>query len=365
MTYILGWKNYNSVFLVGDSVITIDHQNVEGNRKTFRNQTTFGEDHIYQQGKTVSEKWLKLYELENRIAIAISGEIKEAYEGIELLKKAIETQGEIDLKEEIKYAFWGKKVGVIIGFYENGKPILISCYCEKDFPFKEHPSNEVVHSGSISSEFRLQTEDFFSQIETNEWSDDQLLTSIIAVAQSFCFQKSIISQGVGGFFSGIRINEEGVCWQKDLAFIPFAHNGKELKKNQLSEIFGQAKMIVTQVRDSILFSGSSFIEDPKKATRPFSNFQPDEVISNETWYNERLAWAEKWGREIDQNWEERKADYYIFYNTEKPIVAMVYSRKSMPFEISKNSLKLKAEMLEQFQLLFKPNDNDLTIYTSF
>lgn len=167
MTYILGWKNYSSVFLVGDSVITINHPNVVGNKITFRNRTSLGEDHIYEKGKTVSEKWLKLYELQDKVVIAISGEVKDAHGGIESLKKSMVTQEEFDLRQEIKYSFFGKKAGVIVGFIENGKPVLISCHCAGYSPFHEHTAFEVVHSGSISDNFKNQTRSAFSQFKEN------------------------------------------------------------------------------------------------------------------------------------------------------------------------------------------------------
>jgi hypothetical protein len=367
MTYILGWKNYTSVFLVGDSVVTIDHPNVDGNKNTFRSQTSFGENHIYESEKTVSEKWLKLYNLQNKVVIAISGEVKDAHEGIESLKKSMVTQEEFDLRQEIKYSFFGKKAGVIVGFIENGKPVLISCHCTGYSPFHEHTAFEVVHSGSISNNFKNQTRSAFSQFKEHNWNDDKILASIIAVVQSFCFQGNIISFGVGGFFSGIRIDQNGVTWQPDLAFIPFSYNGKELRTNQLSEIFGEAKIIMTQVRDSILFSGSTFIEDPKKVTRPFSNFQLENIFNTEILKKERFDWVEKWGSELNQNWEARKADYYIFYNTEKPIVALVYPNETKPFVITEYSFGFTNEenLLSLFTLLFSQADEELTLYTDF
>lgn len=367
MTYILGWKNNTSVFLVGDSVITIEHPNVDGNKNTFRNQTSFGEDHINEEGKTVSEKWLKLYDLKDKIIVAISGKVRDAYDGIDSLKKSIASQAEFDLRQELRYSFFGKEAGVIIGFIENEEPVLISCHCDGFPSFIEHSPFEVVHSGKIHQRFKNQTQSAFSQFTKNGWNDDQILASIIAVTQTFCFQEDIISQGVGGFFSGIRIDRTGVTWQPDLAFIPFSSNGKELKTNQLAEILGEAKFVITQVRESILFSGSTFISDPKKATRPFSNFQPEQIIESEEWIDARLKWAAKWGRELNKNWEECKADYYIFYNTDKPIVALVYSNEKKPFVVNENSFGFRKEedFYSLITQLFSKADQELTLYTEF
>ncbi|QYH40007.1 hypothetical protein GYM62_14870 [Algoriphagus sp. NBT04N3] len=366
MTYILGWKNYTSVFLVGDSVITIEHPNVDGNKNTFRNQTSFGEDHIYEDGKTVSEKWLKLYDLKGKIIIAISGNVRDAYEGIESLNKAIASQAKFDLRQEIKYSFFGKEAGIIIGFIENEEPVLISCHCNGYPSFIEHSPYEVVHSGTIHQRFKDQTQSAFSQFTKNDWNDDQILASIIAVAQSFCFQEDIISQGVGGFFSGIRMDRTGVAWQPDLVFFPFSYNGMELQNNQVSEIFGAIRPVMTQVRDSILYSCSSAIKDVKKFKRPFANFQPEEIIKSEGWIDARLKWAAKWGRELNENWEECKADYYIFYNTDKPIVALVYSNEKKPFVVNDNSFgSTKEDFYFLLTILSSKADEELTLYTEF
>lgn len=365
MTYIIGWKNYSSVFLFGDSVIKIDHPNVEGNKNTFRNQTSLGEDHIYEEGKTVSEKWLKLYDIEGKIIVAISGIVEEAYEGLKKFKICVETG--MDPRLAVQRSFEDEDVKVLVGFMEEDVPRLISYNGYGKNGLYEYAFFEVAHSGTIDSYFIDQSEDFFSQINSKDWSEDQLLTSIIAVTQSYGFQENQMKQGVGGFFSGIRINDSGVTWQPDLAFIPFSYNGGELKNNQLAEIFGKANFVITQVRESILFSGSTFISDPKKATRPFSNFHPEQIIESEEWKDARLKWAAKWGRELNQNWEECKADYYILYNTEKPIVALVYSNEKKPFVVKEPFFEFhnKDEFFSLVNLLFSKADEELTLYTVF
>ncbi len=365
MTYILGWKNYSSVFLVGDSVITIEHPNVDGNKNTFRNQTSFGEDHIYEEGKTVSEKWLKLYDLDNKVILAISGDVEDAHEGIKNLRICIDSK--IDIYKGIESSFRDREVDILVGFMEEDVPRLISYNGRGKRGLKEYAFFEVAHSGSIDSSFIDQTEEFFSQIDSKDWSEDQILASIIAVTQSYGFQENQMKRGVGGFFSGIRINERGVSWQPDLVFIPFSYNGKELKSNQLAEILGEAKFVITQVRESILFSGSTFISDPKKATRPFSNFLPEQIIETKEYENARCNWAAKWGREVNKNWEECKADFYIFYNTDKPIVALVYSNEKKPFIVNENSFgfRKKEGFLSLVTLLFSKADEELTLYTEF
>jgi hypothetical protein len=336
MTYILGWKNYNSVFLVGDSVITFEHPKSYGNKNTFREKTTFGEDHIYEEEKTVSETWLKLYDLDQKVILAISGEVKDAYEGVKNFKYYLENT--IDVEGAFKHAFEGRDVGIIAGYMVGDFPRLISYNCKGKRGFHEHSFLEVAHSGSIDSSFENQTEEFFSQIETKQWNEDQILTSIIAVTQSFCYQGNIIKRGVGGFFSGIRINKDGVNWQSDLAFIPFSYNGKDIETNKLSEIFGDAKIAMTQVRDSILYAHSPFQNDARKARRPFANFESIEIIQSTNWFDDRLAWGAKWGKEVNRNCDYSLADYYIFYNTEKPIVALIYSIQSKPFKIIDGSM---------------------------
>lgn len=366
MTYILGWKNYSSVFLVGDSVITIEHPNVDGNKNTFRNQTSFGEDHIYEKGKTVSEKWLKLYDIEGKVIIAISGEVRDAYDGIESLKKAMASQDEFDLREEIKYSFFGKRAGVIIGFMENENPVLISCHCKGYLSFIEHPTFEVVHSGSINEKFKDQTQSAFSQFKMNGWNDDQILASIIAVTQSFCFQENIISQGVGGFFSGIRIDKTGVKWQPDLVFIPFSYNGKEPKTNQLAEIFGEVTPVMTQVRESILFSCSSLVDDIKKAREFFPNFFPEKGVDLKILDKQQSEWDEKWEIQLNKNCDALNAEFFIFYNTQKPIVALIYSKYSKPFEIKNDKISFKYPEINTFIIgVFSAVDDELTFIHDF
>lgn len=158
-----------------------------------------------------------------------------------------------------------------------------------------------------------------------------------------------------------------MTWQPDLAFFPFSYNGKELLTNQLSEIFGEVKIIMTQIRDSILFSGSTLINDPKKSTRPFSNFIPDSEINLNNRKEEREAWAAKWLKELNQNWELQKADYYIFYNTEKPVVALVFPNEKKPFVITEYSFGFTnlEKVLSLLTPLFSQADDELTLYTDF
>jgi hypothetical protein len=364
MTYILGWKNYSSVFLVGDSVITIEHPNTDGNRNTFRNQTTFGEDHIYEEGKTVSERWLKLYDLINRVILAISGDVEQAHEGINTFQICLDSDW--DIEEAFEKSFSDRDVGIIAGYMEGDVPRLVSYNSMGTKGFLDHPFLKVVHCGSIDSSFEDQTEEFFSQIEENEWSEDQILASIISVAQSFCFQQNIISQGVGGFFSGIRVNKDGVNWQKDLAFIPFAYNGKEPETNQLAEIFGEARPVMTQVRESILFSCSSIIDDVKKARKDFSNFYPEKGVDLQFLKKQKSEWEAKWKISLNKNCDVLNAEFFIFYNIQKPIVAVVYSRNTKPFEIEDDKIKFKYLNINSFiNEVFSAVDDEMTFIHAF
>lgn len=364
MTYILGWKNYSSVFLVGDSVITIEHPAIDGNKNTFRNQTSFGEDHIYEEGKTVSEKWLKLYDLDNKVILAISGDVEEAHEGIKYLRLYLETG--IDIKVAIENSFGDKKVGILVGYIEKDVPRLISYNGHGKKELHEHAFFEVAHSGSIESSFIDQTEEFFSQIVSKDWSEDQILASIIAVTQSYGFQENQMKRGVGGFFSGIRINKLGVTWQPDLVFIPFSYNGKELKSNQLSEIFGDVTPVMTQVRESILFSCSSLLDDIKKARKAFPNFFSEKGVDPQIWEKQQSEWKAKWEIQLNKNCDALNAEIFIFYNTQKPIVVLIYSKYSKPFQIKNDKISFKYPEINTFIIgIFSAFDNELTFIHDF
>ncbi|SFT71083.1 hypothetical protein SAMN04489724_1746 [Algoriphagus locisalis] len=367
MTYILGWKNYNSVFLVGDSVVTIDYPGSYSDKTYESNRplTSFGEQQIFEKGKTISEKWLKLYDLENKVILAISGTIEEAHEGIKHFKMYLEIQNVIDILKAVENSFSDKDVKVLIGYMDENVPRLISYNGKNNSRIIQHDFFEVAHSGSIGESFINQTENFFAQIEVKGWSDEQILASIIAVTQSYGVQEEIIRQGVGGFFSGIRINKNGVTWQPDIMFVPFSYNGEEINSNQLAEIFGEAKRVLIQVRESVLFSCSPFIEDIKHARRPFGNFQPPQIIGSEEWYIERLAWSVKWGSEVNRNCDEHKAEYYIFYNTEKPIVGMIFDEWKKPFRISEDTIYFGEDLIALVEDLFCPQDEEFTLYIGF
>src|SRR5690554_1088686 len=127
MTYILGWKNYSSVFLVGDSVITFEHPKSYGSKSTFRDKSTFGEDHIYEEEKTVSETYLKLYNLNDYVVLAISDDLDDAHEGIKFFKLYLENDFDIELA--FINSFKDKDVGVIAGYMDDDVPRLISYNC--------------------------------------------------------------------------------------------------------------------------------------------------------------------------------------------------------------------------------------------
>ncbi|PHN03878.1 hypothetical protein [Flavilitoribacter nigricans] len=80
MTYIAGFKNKDSVFIVGDSSITYL------NKRTFkRKRTTIGQKVIELSGQFTHEECLKIYNIENKLILGFAGQVEVALNFIQTL----------------------------------------------------------------------------------------------------------------------------------------------------------------------------------------------------------------------------------------------------------------------------------------
>ncbi|WP_017730730.1 hypothetical protein [Nafulsella turpanensis] len=372
MTYITGWKNKTSVFIAADSAITYDNKASVENAKVWSDVSTFGEKHILASERVTQEQWLKIYNLEDRLILAFAGNVRTAHETIDILKFALNNSEWRDIKgcfEHVCKEYGGGEVRIIAGFIENEMPILVSYDCNSVKGYKEHDFFEPVHAGSISSEFVEYSNQLFFELRHRTINDEQNLVSICAVFQSFKYVADLIGQGVGGHFSGIRIDKFGIHWQKDISYFPFQHNGQNLQSFHLSDVFGEAQAVTVVVRDNLEFIGNTFTHF-RFSRRPFGNYQPKAVLESQEWQDKRFNWACKWSEEVNHIIDILDADYFIFISTKLPIIISVFSKEfieafslfELKVEGEEKAFFFNSETLFDFvKSLTTPVDDEFTV----
>lgn len=130
MTYCIGWKYNNTIFLVSDSVQT-------GNQIPSTEYSSFGELHQQVNGYFVEEALLKIVPISENCVISFAGDdVRLAFNIIKHIKKFYTTyQHDInEILSSVRNSFWplpkdtcGKEayVELIIGIYHDNRPRLL------------------------------------------------------------------------------------------------------------------------------------------------------------------------------------------------------------------------------------------------
>lgn len=242
MTYILGWKSKGSAFIVADSAVT-----KEGISSTA--YSSFGEMHTDRNGKMVEEAMLKLCCIKNKAIVAMAGDNRTALGIIEIFKNAVDYYGIKEAFEEaiISCGPYSKdnKVGLIVGYIDNGEPKLISF--TNTNKIVEH--SDFTQIGSIASYYPSLTENLVKLFINGRLADVHMLAAVTAVLQSYGIFDQLMNMHVGGVFFGLSIDASGIHWQNDTSYV--IYNFEPQNFNYITVI----------ERESAIFVNSTFTQD--------------------------------------------------------------------------------------------------------
>ena len=247
MTYIVGIRRRDSVFLAADSAITFSTSRPHhGQQRT----TSFGEAQLFEQSRSVVEAGLKLHHL-GSIAVAVAGDVAQSNRFLAHLRTAID--GHRSLTREImRNAIEGFDSSdelafqLLIAMPATPEPLLFSFNAGNDRLFREHVIDEVVQLGS-PSEIHVHLLVALLRVFDARLPASQptaFLVATIAWLHFLGMREYLLERGIGGTFCGVYASQSHVEWQPDVAFgIASRFKGTELAA-------------ITMVRDNVLLTHS-------------------------------------------------------------------------------------------------------------
>lgn len=306
MTYCIGWKTDNAVILAADAALTSDITD----KLIFKDgRTSFEEDSVKRDsGKIVEERGLKLFKLKNLIftysglstaAQAIADTLNDELTRGTACRDAIN----IALASNISAPY---QIAIICAFTENKSITLISFNANGDGKIIEH--DDIIQLGSIPEYFKENTADYLKQSYVGGDSAHTKMAKLLGVLQAYGRHYNIMEMGVGGAFSSICLNNNGISWQPDILYLV---NFQNKEKNFL---------VSTCVRYDCFLTVSPMMS----VRKCFANVPTTQIRSEET--TRKYTWA---GDAARHQHDRGKFDYVVLLNGDFPVVIILEMRRKL------------------------------------
>jgi len=233
MTYIVGWKNKTSSFIVGDSIVTYENRNPIISNSI----STFKEKLLEQPGDYQIEGSNKIFNFKEKLLIGFA---TDYVLDVVLMLEYIEENLDYDkIRESLLNILPNKcpcDTELIIAFIEDDKPIL-GRY-NKDFNEIENDDIAIqIGSGTDSKSFSNLSDDICADLEINKKrSDDELLLISVITHQHLMVKHELTQIGAGGIITGARICKKGVSWQPSTSYVQYIIDKEESNKERFKEI---------------------------------------------------------------------------------------------------------------------------------
>ena len=298
MTYILGWKNDDNVFLAADSASTT----LGTTPSTNITHSSFGEQHIVGEHGVVEETTLKLCRVGQKAIVAIAGNTKCAFETVKTFKTALKIYA--DVKEAFEKAIYSCEpypkdtdVGLIMGCMDKGKARLYSYDSRRADGISEH--DVFTQLGSIKGLYRGLTKRITELFLEKRLPRKDMLIAVTALLQSYGIFDVLMNMGVGGVFFGLSINSSGVYWQPDTSYILYTPN------------FSQKDLIAVIARDDIVVVDSSI----NNYNKLFANTVNLPLLAPEDLNTKRL--------ELRKFLDTGESDFYVWLSKKDRLITVV------------------------------------------
>lgn len=309
MTYVLGWRSKDSVFLTADMVTTYHGPG----RGLHTNYSTFGEAHIAENNRVIQEEMNKIVVVNDTLALTFTGDIPLAREIIRIVKLQVGLSGIHDIND-ISHAF---KVAVdsvspvalsriptfIIAATIDNEPVLLTFSAQDHCQVLQH--KYLVQAGSIKWLYKKITELFYREQASKTMTDPTRLVLINSLIQIYGVHDHLLEQGVGGAVLGLYLDKNGVHWQNDTCYVIYSIN-----------TLGKAnpQSVRMAVRENAVILGSPF----RGGVSAF--FAPTDDSNIGLW---KAKWINEWSKQFDSF----QFDYVVFLAKEYRKITVVKNVK--------------------------------------
>lgn len=329
MTYIVGFRSKDSVFLCADMATTLKGENLSKQSE----YSSFGESSYQKEDFLVEESANKITKIADSTIVTYAGNQKIGDEILRILLQQVDHFG-IDNFQHFKELFSnsinscttpasGELPSFIFGLYLDNEPLLISYNITKKHDFEIH--QYFIQTGSIPDYYKAMTLEYYKFQVSRTITDKTRLILMNSLLQSYGYRdRNLMKKGIGGCFFGIMVSSQGIKWQDDTVVILYQRN------NCISNTF----LIKTVERDNVIAISSPFLV---KKSAYLNNLSTDVGVEN---------WIKKWTNRLHDVLNDLETKYYVFLekNSNK-IISLSRQNKSLS-----NSKYLKIQKISENQL---------------
>lgn len=284
MTFCVGWKYKDSVFLVADSAITKF-------TPPSLPQSSFGETHPFTDEYSVEEGLLKIIPISNNFVVAYSGDVLMSTEIINFIKGNLKFYDNPELLFNSVARSLGpfeinRSVSLIIGTTIGGTLDLLKW--ETEDPYNLVKGNNYLHVGSIRPFHGLMTHAILSLLAKGKLPIERMLPISTAIIQSYGIHNNMMSQYIGGMIYGLYISSNNViCWQEDTRYILY------------DPTFNDVGFVTCLCREDAVSIRSTISNYTMVLLHSSNKLKPDE-------------WNDKWKNELIKDYQSGAAKYWSF-----------------------------------------------------
>lgn len=339
MTYIIGWKKNNSVFLSGDIAIT------RKSKLNLRNtQSIFGGELVNKVDLSVNEECLKIFKINNKVIASFAGDVSLALEVIKQLKSYVDEDDPLPMiKFIIERINPLDDFSIFLGVVDKENNAgLYSYNLMGDNKFLEH--EEPIQDGSLGSKYQKFTTDFCNAIVEEEISDSDILAIVNTVHQNLIIQDNLLEKSVGGIFFGLRISPDEVRWQDDttLVIYKFKEGEEENESNNPDLLFDFSAFVGIVERDNAIRYSSPFPNGSFARSVIYNCLDIPNTIEEFIKKKDMVIdWHKKWFNETNEVFNTAKSKYYGFISRSTNLTPKIaiFSKESL------EKLNVKIEIL--------------------
>jgi hypothetical protein len=283
MTWCMGLVHGGSVYLLGDSAVTVTAG------PTGPALSSFGEVRYDGVRQSVAEAALKLVEIAPGCAVAMAGDPKRAAEGVELLRTFYDESLQIpDLLSVLSNSIEPDspdEFTLLVGRVSASGPELWR-WSSTGNAGAEH-AEFMARIGGFNTWHVQATREIASVLSNQQVDEAQVLSVMAAVVQSYGLQDVLLSHSAGGIFTGLHLSASGTSWLEDTAYVVY--------DNQFN-----CNFVIVYCREGATVVYSSYTSE----TRVFFGG----LFSN----SEIGEWKDKWIDVLEDRFKVAAAKNYVF-----------------------------------------------------
>ena len=295
MTYCVGWKYKQCVYLLADSAAT--KSDVPNSR-----YSSFGELHDEVDGQHVEESLLKLVPIGPGTVIAFAGDERFARQIINCLKDnisgAASSNTELISKMAISMGPFDakRKVALLLASSKpDGAIELLKWDTEAGL---DAGASDWYQIGSLASYHAALTPSLLSSFVSGNLAVDRFLPCMTAVVQSYGVHDNLINMNVGGLIFGVRTEHGRISWQEDTNFVLY------------DRAVQQITYISALARDDVVVVRSSVTND----TRLFAHSTSTPSL---------IKWIDTWGSRVHAQLDSNAFRFWVFISTAEKVITII------------------------------------------